>query len=163
MVVAMAMKTNIPTTIITFLWFLLILAQHAHLARASFCSRRIRFWVARHGYGSTPLLPLVKMFLVAQLCVVAGVRPISRSEVVMLTLESAAGLLEWSVEWSILYSFSLLKDRMLSMSSTVEILRLLDEGWLAGEGRVIVRMFVIAGDFSFKEAILAVIVDYSCS
>jgi len=100
------------------------------------------------------------MFLVAQLCVVAGVRPISRSVAVMLTFESAAGLFEGSVECSIGYSFSLLEDRV---GGGVRERMLSDDGWREGEGRVIVRTFVIAGDFSFKEAIWAVTVDYCCS
>lgn len=82
----------------------------------------------------------------------------------MLTLESAAGLSERFVVCSMMYSFSLLDVRVgvrecvLSTSSIGERLR---DGWRVGEGRVMVRTFVMAGDFSSKEVMLAVTVDYT--
>jgi hypothetical protein len=63
-----------------------------------------------------------------------------------------------------MYSFSEREERVGERECVLEtssmVLRAgwaVEEGWREGVGRVMVRTLVIEGDFSFKEAILAVL------
>jgi hypothetical protein len=94
-----------------------------------------------------------------------GVTPSSRSQSVdvMLTLESAAGC---AVVCDIVYSFSEREERVGERECVLETSSMVlkagcavEEGWREGVGRVMVRTLVTEGDFSFKEAILAVCVN----